>query len=558
MKKNYIELTEDVSLTVGIIKRNKVNYLFKIDGNEGGNYEGVIPSSLTKKMTVGSEIMKYLDPNNQLSKELLNQKFDEVKIEAQKIYETLIKLEKSKEELIKSKKKEALKLKNDNAGETLKNLETPLIWISSIIKWMTAGEKNNILLAFLAYCSQIILCEPISVILIGDGATGKDHVKETAFKMIHKAFIIIEKMITQAAIFRRSQTNVCFYNGKIVDYGDLGGLNSHEEVESSKALMKELQTDGYLNKPLSFPVDGQWIVEDLELRGKPALTYTTVPNYNFDEQDKSRSIFISPRIDNREQFEKRYRILELKGTVYEKYKSYESDINMIKHMICHLRDIFRTPDGDMAIEIINPYVNFIIELFKDSPTFKRDIPKYENILKVIAILNYYKKKVYEHNGKKVIYISLEDVQLFFDIVNEHLKGINLNLSPKASDILEDLHENFDTWIENGAISEKGFTVDQYLEINSFDLKKRSLYAYFRELRDLGLIKINHNEGRLNFYTLSDIDLEYMNSPNFDNIDKEEIIMIAGEEIREFLEEDSFIDGLNINNQHEDIELPPWE
>lgn len=47
-----------------------------------------------------------------------------------------------------------------------------------------------------------------------------------------------------------------FYDGKIVNYGDMGGTNDHEFMEVSKNLMKELQSDGFLNKPLNIP-DGE-------------------------------------------------------------------------------------------------------------------------------------------------------------------------------------------------------------------------------------------------------------------------------------------------------------
>lgn len=36
----------------------------------------------------------------------------------------------------------------------------------------------------------------------------------------------------------------------------MGGANDHEFMEESKNLMKELQSDGFLNKPLNIP-DGE-------------------------------------------------------------------------------------------------------------------------------------------------------------------------------------------------------------------------------------------------------------------------------------------------------------
>ncbi|MBZ9570563.1 hypothetical protein KQY27_03260 [Methanobrevibacter sp. TMH8] len=554
--KMNIKLTDEISL---LIEPNgkKAKYIFKRNGNEYFENYGEKPSSLTIKTNIGKEIVKSLDPENELKKEILIKRFDEFKENAQKLFEKNIKTEKLNKENEKKRKKESLELKKTEAGNFYKDIDMPLIWIKSLIGWLTAGEEINILQSFLAYCCQVIFGLPISIIYVGDGSTGKDHIKKTAFTMIPEYFIIMEKLVSEAAIFRRSQQNPYFYDGKIVDYGDLGGENSHEETENSKALMKELQSDAYLNKPILVQFEGEWIPRDLELIGKPALTYTTVPNYCFDDQDKSRSIFISPRIDNQQSFEKRYRILGFKGETFNKLKMYQNEVKKIKDIVCHLRDIFRTPEGDMKIEIINPYIEVIMDMFKDSPTFKRDISKYENILKVICALNYYKKTVYEHNGRKVIYVSLEDLQLFLSLLNENIDGIKLNISPKALNILKDLQNNFDVWVNNGNIAEEGFTVADYHELGSIKLQKRSIYTYFKELRDLGSIKINHKEGPLNFYVLSDdVDFE-QNTLDFNDIDREEIISEAGEEIKEFLDEDSPIDGLNINNHHDDIEVPPW-
>lgn len=131
-----------------------------------------------------------------------------------------------------------------------------------------------------------------------------------------------------------------FYDGKIVNYGDMGGTNDHEFMEVSKNLMKELQSDGFLNKPLNIPDgEGGWEVKDLKLEGRPCLTYTTVPNHDFDEQEMSRSIFITPRMDNKEIFNRRNRLLEFKhGRIYNTLKKYENEAEMVPYMLLHLKE----------------------------------------------------------------------------------------------------------------------------------------------------------------------------------------------------------------------------
>lgn len=74
----------------------------------------------------------------------------------------------------------------------------------------------------------------------------------------------------------------------------MGGSNDHEFMEESKNLMKELQSDGFLNKPLNISDgEGGWDVKDLELVGRPCLTYTTVPNHYFDDRNEQKYLYHS-------------------------------------------------------------------------------------------------------------------------------------------------------------------------------------------------------------------------------------------------------------------------
>mgnify|MGYP000833311346 FL=1 len=172
------------------------------------------------------------------------------------------------------------------------------------------------------------------MICLGEASSGKSHIQETALRLIPERFIVNEKKITEAALFNRAKKDRYFYDGKIVNYGDMGGANDHEFMEESKNLMKELQSDGFLNKPLNIPDgEGGWEVKDLKLEGRPCLTYTTVPNHDFDEPEMSRSIFITPRMDNKEIFNRRNRLLEFKhGRSYNTLKKYENEALSLIHI----------------------------------------------------------------------------------------------------------------------------------------------------------------------------------------------------------------------------------
>lgn len=301
---NVAELPTKDTITLIINKKNvdKVTYVFKNRyGNKIGEYTNKSPATLSSQSNVARQFKQIVNPKGDLKPRQVNNQFSELKQLLQLNYENELSV--IEQEMADKKQaeqeKDASKLKE--AITKLQSLDCPLIYIGSIVEWFTAGERNNILYAFTVYAGQVILQNPVSVICLGEASSGKSHIQETALKLIPKRFVVNEKKITEAALFNRAKKDKYFYDGKIVNYGDMGGSNDHEFMEESKNLMKELQSDGFLNKPLNISDgEGGWDVKDLELVGRPCLTYTTVPNHYFDDQEMSRSIFITPRMDNQD------------------------------------------------------------------------------------------------------------------------------------------------------------------------------------------------------------------------------------------------------------------
>ena len=373
---------EDYSVQVTPASKNQCTYTFFKGKSEIKRITNKQPIELTSTTSVWKQIKDMVDPNSFYSPEGLKHTIDKEILPALQNNYTTICL--ANQELLNEElrdKQTSLKQKIDSAEEKLQSLDNPLLWIGSIIEWLTAGERNNILLCFLAYCSQVILKNPISVIALGEAGSGKSHIEEVAMSLIPSEFIINEKNITQAALFRRAEQSEYFYDGKIVNYGDMGGSNDQDFMEESKNIMKELQSEGFVSKPVATKVDGAWETRELNLIGKPCLTYTTVPNYQFDEQELSRSILITPRTDNKKEFNRRNRALEFQGKSYGYMMKMVKEAEQIQYMVYLLRDIMRDTI------IINPYVDVVIGFLKNSEYYKRDFPKYNNLLKVITAFN---------------------------------------------------------------------------------------------------------------------------------------------------------------------------
>ena len=557
---NVAELPTKDTITLIINQKNvdKVTYVFKNKyGNKIGEYENKSPATLSSQSNVARQYKQIMNPNGEIKPKRINNQFAELKQLLQLNYENELSVIEQEIADKKQAQQEQDIAKSKEAIAKLQSISCPLIYIGSIVEWFTAGERNNILYAFTVYAGQVILGNPVSVICLGEASSGKSHNQETALKLIPKRFVVNEKKITEAALFNRAKKDKYFYDGKIVNYGDMGGSNDHDFMEESKNLMKELQSDGFLNKPLNIPDgEGGWEVKDLKLVGRPCLTYTTVPNHIFDEQEMSRSIFITPRMDNQKIFNQRNSALEFKhGKSYNILKEYEKEAELVPYMLLHLKEVFKD------IVVINPYVYFVINFLKNSAFYKRDFDKFNGILKTITALNYYNHEVYDIDGKKVILTNIADVQLFMSLLKPYKESISANLSPKAVEVLNDIRNNIEDWRINKdrEVLDMGITTNEYFGLQNLGLSKASVRKYMYELADKGFLQITTHSGRANVYDLAksevasiNYDLKHIDDSIYENICYE-----VGEWVLDIMREDKFVEGLSVMNFDSEVKKPTW-
>ena len=365
------------------------------------------------------------------------------------------------------------------------------------------------------------------MICLGEASSGKSHIQETALRLIPKKFIVNEKKITEAALFNRAKKDRYFYDGKIVNYGDMGGANDHEFMEESKNLMKELQSDGFLNKPLNIP-DGEM----------------------------SRSIFITPRMDNKEIFNRRNRLLEFKhGRSYNTLKKYENEAELVPYMLLHLKEVFKD------IAIINPYVYFVIDFLKNSAFYKRDFDKFNGILKTMTALNYYNHEVHDVDGKKVILTNIADVQQFMSLLNPYKESISANLAQKAVDVLNDIRNNIDEWKmqKERVMPGMGITTREYFQLQNLELSLDSVRKYMYALKNQGFLQITERFNNFNIYDLANSEIAHI-SYDLKHIDDsvyEDIRYEIGEWVVDLMNEDKFVEGLSVMNFDSEVEKPVW-
>ena len=513
----------------------------------------VLPLSLKPKGQVMMELKSCIDPDNTMKSNAVQNELRVVKKELNSIVNSLrgeLDIQLAREQQAKDLAERRMLKKAENK---LKNLNYPILYIGSLIDWLTADERINTLICFSAFCSQVILKKPISVIGYGESASGKTFVGDVALSLIPDKYIVDEKSTSPAALFNRAKTDKYYYDGKIVNYGDMGGQNDRDNQQDTLNLMKELQSDGKLTKPISIKNEsGDWITVDLELIGNPCLFYSTIPTF-IDEQELSRSVVYSPKTDNRNSFNKRFKALSLKmGATYHKYESIKELAELVPYMVEVLRQKMEN------IVIINPYSDIILNFLSQSKFYKRDSEKYFNLMNVITAINYYNNpKATLKNGEKAIITSKDDINLFMSLLSPYLGAIAINIKPQSAEIYQIFKDNIDEWKYDGDDFKDGITVREYFDNIHPQMTMRHLRRHFSELYQMGFLKIVGKDGSSNIYDLGET-FEYNVNKLFNEEEIYDFVkMELGHEIAEKVNNDKLFDNLDIMNLHSEIEEAPW-
>lgn len=500
----------------------------------------------------------------------------------------------------------------DSALEQYRHINAPLIWIGSHLDWIVAGERVNTLLTFLCFVSQVVLHHPISVIGMGVGSSGKSYIMNNALNMIPSKFIVREKKPTLSSMFRRSQEDEWYYHDKIVYYGDMGGESDQTDTEDTLNLLKELQTDGELNRPVSAKKDGNdFEVVDLMLKGTPALAYTTTPDAGnnkrnsddalFDSQVLSRSILYQPRIDNKQIFDSMCTYLEFGGKTARQQEKIKNNLfSIMPNVVLGLREIFdgvkvededkyeHTLDFKPRINVINPFHRLIIKFIGNSEFYKRDSAKYEAILKAIAVCNYYNHDILEMDGQKVMFVNFDDVAFFLSLMKSYSVSANLSITPTEADILYDILKQYELYETKGVkgflrppiirssdsagfwdddeqeelSDEIGVTINDYQKFSKGKYSDSTIRRAFKSFKNKGLCYIvESDQSRSALYKFTESDEVNIN-------DFTEELQITNEDVKFFEEEypvnicnylmnDYLTPNISVYNQYDGVPVPKW-
>lgn len=251
---------------------------------------------------------------------------------------------------------------------------TPFELIISTSHCLGVGKPREIIRAFFGYFQTYCGQKGTNVIAIGSPASGKSFTLETALSMIPQERVIYGAK-TVAYFFRKY--NGMNLDGHIFFIGDLGGSDDDQDTIKFRDKLKQLTTDGYIERGVvdkdSMEDEDQWV------EGYPSLSYTTAREEMVNEQEKTRSIILTPTpLDTGKLIVFKF-LMKNHGAYHDKIELLHSIRDSIQGLVYK----FHPKDYDY----FNPYMFSIEDHLKEHDDFPRKIDEFEAILKLVTILN---------------------------------------------------------------------------------------------------------------------------------------------------------------------------
>ena len=309
---------------------------------------------------------------------------------------------------------------------------TPLEFITKITDGLGVGLGVEVLRAFFGFLQTYLGYKGTNVIAVGSQASGKSHIIETALRFIPQERV--HYGAKSVAYFFRKYNHMDL-TGHIFYIGDLGGVKDDSNTIEMRDLLKQLSTDGYIERGV---VDNtnENTTEEQWVKGYPCLCYTTAHEEIINEQEKSRSIVITPPFVDPMDLVTFKSIMGNQGSYASEIHQVEMDTESVQGLVEFLSN------EKTEVDMFNVYMYDIVEYIGTIDDFNRKIDEFNSILKLSCTLNKGKVVYHEEYESKhpLLLASKQDVRTALTIFDN-----NNNLLPNEVRLINGIFKEFDIY-----------------------------------------------------------------------------------------------------------------
>lgn len=310
----------------------------------------------------------------------------------------------------------------------------PIGYICDFTTWLVAAEANNVIKVLSAIINTA-KGNATNIFSESAAATGKSHIENTAFELVHDHHYINLNYSTPAAFRALCQDNPYFFDRKVIRFGDMGTPEAMEVVQEVMNIVKILNSEGeYRAKKMA---NDNKNIQDIVLKGTSAMSFTKVANESIiSDQDKSRGIIFTPNLDTDDLFNSFKSWYNVVGDT-DYYNDYVNDIkSKIRDYIEFLINF--------NVKVINPYESFFNYIYQHNKVYRRIIDKELNMVNTLALFNLPNKDIYEINDTNYIYVSSEDVFCYLNLFEKDVvSNTHFMVSTNELNFFEMLCEYYD-------------------------------------------------------------------------------------------------------------------
>lgn len=310
---------------------------------------------------------------------------------------------------------------------------TPLEFITKITDGLGVGLGIEVLRAFFGFLQTYMGYKGTNVIAVGSQASGKSFIIESALRFIPQERV--HYGVKSVAYFFRKYNHMDL-TGHIFMIGDLGGEKDNEETIRMRDLLKQMSTDGYIERGVVDNSNDN-VAEEQWVKGYPCLAYTTANEKIINEQEKSRSIIITPPFVDPVDIMTFKAIMENQGSYSDEIQQVNDDVESVQGLVHYLAS------EKTGVDIFNIYLYDIVEYIGTIDDFNRKVDEFNSILKLSCTLNK-GKCVYhtEYDGTKypLLLASKQDVRTALTIFDS-----NSNLLPNEVRLINGIFKEFDVY-----------------------------------------------------------------------------------------------------------------